>query len=45
MSGYVGRESDIPDAGDFFTTHIVDELIIVVRNKSGNIKVLFSVSH
>ena len=39
----VGRESDIPDAGDFFTTHIVDEPIIVVRNKSGNIKALSAV--
>ena len=39
----VGRESDIPNAGDFFTTHIVDEPIIVVRNKSGEIKALSAV--
>ena len=37
----VGRESDIPNAGDFFTTHC-DEPIIVVRNKSGEIKALAS---
>ena len=36
----VGRESDVSKPGDYFTTHIIDEPIIVVRNKKNAIKLL-----
>jgi phenylpropionate dioxygenase-like ring-hydroxylating dioxygenase large terminal subunit len=39
----VGRESDVAQAGDYFTTHIVDEPIIVVRNKKLEIKAMSAV--
>ena len=39
----VGRESDLPEPGDFFTSHIIDEPIIVARNKSGEIKAMSAV--
>ncbi len=39
----LGRESDIPEPGDFFTAHIVDEPIIVVRNKKEEIRAMSAV--
>tara|TARA_B100000768_G_scaffold180911_1_gene202149 strand:- start:767 stop:1972 length:1206 start_codon:yes stop_codon:yes gene_type:complete len=39
----VGRESDALNPGDYFTTHIVDEPIIVVRNKKGELNAMSAV--
>jgi phenylpropionate dioxygenase-like ring-hydroxylating dioxygenase large terminal subunit len=39
----VGRESDVTEPGDYFTTHIIDEPIIVVRNKKNDIKAMSAV--
>ena len=39
----VGRESDLTEPGDYFTTHIIDEPIIVVRNKKNDIKAMSAV--
>ena len=39
----VGRESDVLNPGDYFTTHIVDEPIIVVRNKKGELNAMSAV--
>lgn len=39
----VGRESWLPRPGDYFTTSIVDEPIVVVRDRSGEIRAMSSV--
>jgi len=38
-----GRESWIPERGDYFTTRIIGEPIIVARNQSGEIKAMSAV--
>ena len=40
---YVGRVQDIPSPGDFMTQDIVDESVIVVRNRQGSISAFFNV--
>ena len=39
----VGRESQVREAGDYFTTHIIGEPIIVARNREGAIKAMSAV--
>jgi phenylpropionate dioxygenase-like ring-hydroxylating dioxygenase large terminal subunit len=39
----VGRTSQIPEAGDYFTRTLVDEPLIVVRDKEGEVRVLSAV--
>lgn len=37
---YVGHESQVPEAGDFFTTKIANQPVAMVRQADGSIKVL-----
>ena len=39
---YVGHESQIPNQGDFYTTQIAKEPVIMVRHTDGTIKVLYN---
>ena len=39
----VGREAWIPNNGDFFTSSYIDEPLIVVRTRSGSVKVMSNV--
>lgn len=39
---YVGHESQIPHHGDFYTTKIAKEPVIMVRHTDGEIKVLYN---
>ena len=39
----VGRESQVAEAGDYFTTRIIGEPIIVTRNRSGEIRAMSAV--
>lgn len=39
----VGRENWVPNPGDYFTTQIVDEPIVIVRDKTGGINAMSSV--
>ncbi|MFT4248102.1 MAG: aromatic ring-hydroxylating dioxygenase subunit alpha [Pseudomonas sp.] len=39
----VGRESWLPRPGDYFTTSIIDEPIVVVRDRNGEIRAMSSV--
>lgn len=39
----IGREAQVPEPGDFFTTAIVGEPIIVARNREGQIKAMSAV--
>lgn len=39
---YVGHESQVPNAGDFFTTTIAAQPVILVRQKDGELKVLYN---
>ena len=40
---FVGHVTDIPEAGDYFTTLVFDQSIIVIRNKSGGINAFYNV--
>ncbi|WP_165855652.1 aromatic ring-hydroxylating oxygenase subunit alpha [Marinobacter sp. JSM 1782161] len=39
----LGRADQIPEAGDYFTTTIIGEPLIVARNRAGDIKVMSAV--
>jgi choline monooxygenase len=39
----IGHVGEIPGAGDFFTTELVDEQLLVVRDSSGTVRVLSNV--
>jgi len=39
----VGREAQVPEPGDWFTYEIVDEPLLVVRDKAGDVQVLSAV--
>ena len=39
---YVGHESQIPNQGDFYTTQIAKESVIMVRHSDGAIKVIYN---
>src|SRR6266446_4528051 len=39
----VGHQSQIPDAGDYFVQHVIGESLIVIRDKSGEIRGFFNV--
>ena len=39
----VGREAWIPEKGDYFTTSYIDEPLLVVRTRSGDVKVMSNV--
>jgi phenylpropionate dioxygenase-like ring-hydroxylating dioxygenase large terminal subunit len=39
----VGREAWVADPGDYFTTHIIDEPIIVARTRAGELKAMSAV--
>jgi choline monooxygenase len=39
----LGRVDEIPKSGDYFTTELVDEPLLVVRGKDGNVRVLSNV--
>lgn len=39
----VGRADRVPEPGDYFTTTLLDEPLIVVRDKSGEVRVLSAV--
>ena len=39
----VGRESQVSQPGDYFTTHIIDEPIIVARDRSGHLNAFSAV--
>jgi len=39
----VGHQGEIPDAGDYFTTEMADEPLLVTRAKDGRIRVLSNV--
>ena len=41
--GFVGHESQIPDKGDYFIYKLLDEEIIVLRNKENKVKAFFNV--
>ena len=34
---FVGREDEVPSAGDFFTTDVVGESIIIIRDRNGQV--------
>ena len=40
---FIGHESQIPNKGDFFVYKILDEEIIVLRNKENKVKAFFNV--
>ncbi|PCJ34167.1 MAG: (2Fe-2S)-binding protein [Alphaproteobacteria bacterium] len=40
---YVGRESKIPEAGDYFTTSIIGEPVVIVRTRKGDVNAMSSV--
>ena len=40
---FIGHESQIPDKGDYFVYKLLDEEIIVVRNKEKKVKAFFNV--
>lgn len=39
----VGRQDEVPEAGDFFTIQLLDEPLIVVRGDDGEIRILANV--
>jgi phenylpropionate dioxygenase-like ring-hydroxylating dioxygenase large terminal subunit len=39
----VGHAGEIPKPGDFYTTELIDEQLVVVRDKAGQVKVLSNV--
>ena len=39
----LGHSGEIPDSGDYFTTEIVGEQLVVIRGKEGDINVLSNV--
>ena len=39
---YVGHDSQVPNAGDYWTTLIGKESVVMTRDKSGQIHVLFN---
>lgn len=39
---YIGHESQIPEPGDFYTTRIGRQPVLLVRHKDGNIHVLYN---
>ena len=40
---FIGHESQIPNKGDFFVYKLLDEEIIVLRNKENKVKAFFNV--
>ena len=40
---FIGHESEIPNKGDFFVYKLLDEEIIVLRNKENKVKAFFNV--
>ena len=40
---YVGHASQVPQAGDFFSTTVGDQPVVMVRHTDGSIKVLYAV--
>ena len=40
---FVGHVSDVAEAGDYFTTEIFDQSIIVIRNKQGEVGAFYNV--
>ncbi len=39
---YVGHESQIPEPGDYFTTEVARQPVILIRHRDGSFKVLFN---
>ena len=39
---YVGHASQIPDPGDYFTTTVADQPIVMIRHQDNSIKVLYN---
>jgi len=39
----VGRQEEIPEAGDYFTVQILDEPLLVVRDRDGDVRVMSNV--
>lgn len=39
---FVGHDSQTPDKGDYFTTQVADQPVIMVRHSDGEIKVLYN---
>jgi len=37
---YVGHDSQVPDAGDFYTTHLARDPVIMIRGSDGRVRVL-----
>ena len=40
---FVGHVSDVPEVGDYFTTEICNQSIIVIRSKDGKVRAFFNV--
>lgn len=40
---FVGHISDVPEVGDYFTTEVLDQSVIVIRGKDGQVRAFFNV--